>query len=73
MPVMVYLMSGVRIQGYITGSDRFTLALTWDRQSHALYKHAISTIYARGRNRSRMRCRSSSVRTRTVQGPSFSA
>jgi RNA chaperone Hfq len=33
VPVTVYLMSGVRLQGYVTGSDRFTLALTRDRQT----------------------------------------
>ena len=44
VPVTIFLVSGVRLQGYVTGFDSYSLLLSRDQQSQLLYKHAISTI-----------------------------
>jgi host factor-I protein len=44
VPVTVFLVSGVRLQGYVTYFDKFGVALTRDHQTQFVYKHAISAI-----------------------------
>ena len=44
IPVTVFLVNGVRLQGYVTHFDKFGVSLTRDRQTQFVYKHAISTI-----------------------------
>jgi host factor-I protein len=44
VPVTIFLTNGVRLQGYVTGFDSYSLHLTRDGQSQLVYKHAISTI-----------------------------
>jgi host factor-I protein len=43
-PVTIFLTNGVRLQGYVTGFDSYSLFLSRDGQSQLVYKHAISTI-----------------------------
>ena len=45
VPVTVFLVSGVKLQGYVTYFDKFGVALTRDQQTQFVYKHAISAIY----------------------------
>ncbi len=40
----VFLVSGVKLQGYVTYFDKFGVALTRDQQMQFVYKHAISAI-----------------------------
>jgi host factor-I protein len=44
VPVTVFLVSGVKLQGYVTYFDKFGVALTRDQQTQFVYKHAISAI-----------------------------
>lgn len=44
VPVTVFLVNGVKLQGYVTHFDKFGLALTRDRHTQFVYKHAIATI-----------------------------
>jgi host factor-I protein len=44
VPVTVFLVNGVKLQGYVTHIDRFGVALTRDHQTQFVYKHAISAI-----------------------------
>lgn len=44
MPVTVFLLSGVKLQGIITWFDNFSLLLKRDGHAQLVYKHAISTI-----------------------------
>ena len=44
IPVTLFLMKGVKLQGAITWFDAFSLLLRRDGVSHLVYKHAISTI-----------------------------
>ena len=44
MPVTVFLMKGVKLQGVITWFDAFSLLLRREGTAQLLYKHAISTI-----------------------------
>ncbi len=44
VPVTVFLVNGVKLQGVITWFDSFCLLLRRDAQSQLVYKHAISTI-----------------------------
>ncbi|BAI80554.1 RNA-binding protein Hfq [Deferribacter desulfuricans SSM1] len=43
MPVTVYLINGVKLEGVIKGFDNFVVILKDDSQK-MIYKHAISTI-----------------------------
>lgn len=47
VPVIIYLMNGVRLKGVITGFDNFVVLLK-DSNSQLIYKHAISTIVPEG-------------------------
>jgi host factor-I protein len=44
VPVTIFLVNGVKLQGVITWFDNFCLLLRRDAQSQLVYKHAISTI-----------------------------
>jgi host factor-I protein len=44
IPVTVFLVKGVKLQGIVTWFDNFSLLLRRDGQSQLVYKHAISTI-----------------------------
>jgi len=42
--VTVYLVNGFQLRGVVKGFDPFTLLLEYERKTHLIYKHAISTI-----------------------------
>ena len=44
IPVTVFLVSGVKLQGAITWFDNFCILLRREKISQLAYKHAISTI-----------------------------
>ena len=44
IPVTVFLVNGVKLQGVITWFDNFCVLLRRDGQSQLVYKHAISTV-----------------------------
>jgi host factor-I protein len=48
LPVTVFLVNGVKLQGIITWFDNFSLLLRRDGVSQLVYKHAISTIMPSG-------------------------
>lgn len=48
MPLTIFLVNGVKLQGIVTWFDNFCLLLRRDGQSQLVYKHAISTIMPQG-------------------------
>ena len=42
--VTIFLVNGVKLQGFVTWFDNFCVLLRRDGQSQLVYKHAISTI-----------------------------
>jgi RNA-binding protein Hfq len=44
MPVTVFLVNGVKLQGIISWFDNFCVLLRRDSHSQLVYKHAISTV-----------------------------
>jgi host factor-I protein len=44
VPVTIFLINGVKLQGVITWFDNFCVLLRRDGQSQLVYKHAISTV-----------------------------
>ncbi len=44
VPVTVFLVNGIKLQGIIVSFDNFCLQLRRDGQSQLVYKHAISTV-----------------------------
>ena len=44
VPVTIFLINGVKLQGVITWFDNFSVLLRRDGQSQLIYKHSISTI-----------------------------
>ncbi len=48
VPVTVFLVNGVKLQGIITWFDNFSLLLRRDSHIQLVYKHAISTIMPAG-------------------------
>ncbi len=44
VPVTVFLVNGVKLQGVITWFDNFCVLLRRDGHSQLVYKHAISTV-----------------------------
>jgi len=44
LPVTIFLVKGVKLQGVITWFDAFSLLLRRDGSSQLVYKHSISTI-----------------------------
>lgn len=48
VPVTIFLVNGVKLQGNITWFDNFSMLLRRDAQPQLVYKHAISTIMPGG-------------------------
>ena len=44
VPVTVFLMNGVKLQGVIVWFDNFSMLMRREDHSQLIYKHAISTI-----------------------------
>ncbi|HBQ35623.1 MAG TPA: RNA chaperone Hfq [Rhodobacteraceae bacterium] len=44
IPLTIFLINGVKLQGVITWFDNFCVLLRRDGQAQLVYKHAISTI-----------------------------
>jgi host factor-I protein len=44
MPLTIFLVNGVKLQGVVSWFDNFCVLLRRDGQSQLVYKHAISTI-----------------------------
>ncbi|MCA3562778.1 MAG: RNA chaperone Hfq [Methylocystis sp.] len=44
IPLTIFLVNGVKLQGIITWFDNFCVLLRRDGSSQLVYKHAISTI-----------------------------
>ena len=44
IPVTMFLVNGVKLQGVITWFDNFSILLRRDGHSQLVYKHAISTV-----------------------------
>jgi len=44
LPVTIFLVKGVKLQGVITWFDAFSLLLRRDGMSQLVYKHSVSTI-----------------------------
>ena len=48
VPLTIFLVNGVKLQGIITWFDNFSMLLRRDGVSQLVYKHAISTIMPGG-------------------------
>ena len=48
LPVTVFLVNGIKLQGVISGFDNFSLELKRDGHVQLVYKHAISTVMPGG-------------------------
>jgi host factor-I protein len=48
VPVTIYLMNGFQLRGIVKGFDPFTIVLEYERKTHLVYKHAVSTISPQG-------------------------
>ena len=48
MPVTMFLVNGVKLQGNISWFDNFCILLRREGQSQLVYKHAISTVMPSG-------------------------
>ncbi|MGV3278380.1 RNA chaperone Hfq [Rickettsiales bacterium LUAb2] len=46
--VTIFLVNGVKLQGYVAGYDNFVITLKRDNQIQLVYKHSISTILPSG-------------------------
>lgn len=44
IPLTIFLVNGVKLQGIITWFDNFCVLLRRDSTSQLVYKHAISTV-----------------------------
>src|ERR1700748_1119394 len=44
LPVTIFLVKGVKLQGVVTWFDAFSLLLRRDGASQLVYKHSISTV-----------------------------
>lgn len=44
IPVTVFLLNGVKLQGVIVWFDNFSMLMRREEHSQLIYKHAISTI-----------------------------
>ena len=44
VPVTVFLINGVKLQGIVTWFDNFSVLLRRESHNQLVYKHAISTI-----------------------------
>lgn len=48
VPVTIFLVNGVKLQGVVTWFDNFSMLLRRDSSPQLVYKHAISTIMPGG-------------------------
>ncbi len=48
IPVTVFLINGVKLQGMVTWFDNYSILLRRDAHAQLVYKHAISTIMPGG-------------------------
>jgi host factor-I protein len=48
VPVTIFLVNGVKLQGVVTWFDNFCVLLKRDGQVQLVYKHAISTVMPSG-------------------------
>ena len=48
MPLTIFLVNGVKLQGMVTWFDNFCVLLRREGQIQLVYKHAISTIMPSG-------------------------
>ncbi len=48
VPVTIFLVSGVKLQGNVTGFDNFCVVLRRSPQVQLVYKHSIATIVPSG-------------------------
>ncbi|MDY6029846.1 MAG: RNA chaperone Hfq [Acidaminococcaceae bacterium] len=44
MSVVIYLMNGFQLRGFVRGFDNFTVIIENEGKQQLVYKHAISTI-----------------------------
>jgi host factor-I protein len=44
IPVTIFLVNGVKLQGLVTWFDNFSMLLRRDGHAQLVYKHAISTV-----------------------------
>lgn len=45
VPVIIYLMNGVQVKGFVKGFDSYIILLEGEnKQQNLIYKHAVSTI-----------------------------
>lgn len=44
VPVTIYLVNGFQLRGVVKGFDNFTILLEYERKTHLIYKHAVSTV-----------------------------
>jgi host factor-I protein len=44
VPVLVFLLNGVRLEGIVVGHDDFTIQIAYRGQVQTVYKQSISTI-----------------------------
>jgi host factor-I protein len=44
VPVTIFLVNGVKLQGVVTWFDNFCVLLKRDGQAQLVYKHAVSTV-----------------------------
>ena len=44
IPLTIFLVNGVKLQGIVTWFDNFSLLLRRDGHTQLVYKHAISTV-----------------------------
>lgn len=48
IPLTIFLVNGVKLQGIVTWFDGFSMLLCRDGHSQLVYKHAISTVMPQG-------------------------
>ena len=48
MPLTIFLVNGVKLQGIVTWFDNFCVLLRRDGHAQLVYKHAISTVMPLG-------------------------
>jgi host factor-I protein len=46
--VTIYLVNGFQLRGVVKGFDPFTILIEFERKTHLIYKHAVSTISPQG-------------------------
>lgn len=45
VPVLIFLMGGIRLQGNLVGSDEFSILISTENNGEQMiYKHAIATV-----------------------------